>query len=302
MDSCRFYRNIHPAIGDIVMGKIVGKDEYGYFIVLLEYCNMNGFVQHSEMIQKRTRKKNIVKVDEIVPLLVLNIDVNKNCVTLSRRKVTQTEAEEFSNDFKYVTNLNILGREIYSFYKSMTNDTTYKVEDFMENTVWCMYDTDTNRKNTYYNVLKNIPLFLKGLTKINISDDFIASMDKNLNSRLLKDDTMLETEIKLYVTSSKGVYAIREILDIDTDKINNDYKLNIYMYSLPTYKIQLCGPQEYENGSINSIMDNIINIIQKRATDHNAKFMVINKNGIIKESNIDIKLLSSYEIKQLVKI
>ena len=53
----RFYKNEYPNMDEVVLVKIKAVTDVGYYVSLLEYDNMEGFILTSQMSRNRYRSK-----------------------------------------------------------------------------------------------------------------------------------------------------------------------------------------------------------------------------------------------------
>lgn len=298
INSCRFYKNNFPTVSDTVMTKVETKNEFGYTVSLLEYNCIPGFIAMSELVRRKMKKKNIIKIGEIVPLCVIYVDQTKNHINLSKTKLLPDDAQKFTDSYKFRCNLNKLGMEIYNIYNKHNNNNLLTPEHIMENTIWRTIDNFTQEIIDYEKIYNNTLRKLDDLLNVDIfQPEFLEKLKNILHSRILKKNMISETEIKLVVMSKEGVYGVKDILDIDMNTINPDFKVDIITYSSPKYKIMLYGPRDELS---EEIVDKILDIIKQRTVKYKSKFTVTIKNNIIKESDVDIRFLSTYEMENLV--
>ncbi len=91
----------YPKISDVVICKIVKITDYGVFVSLLEYGNLEAFVHVSQI--STTWVKNIhnhVKLNQIRAGKVLHIDFNKNQIDISFNRVTPAEEKRKIADYR----------------------------------------------------------------------------------------------------------------------------------------------------------------------------------------------------------
>ena len=308
MNTCRFYKNEYPTVNDIVMVKVVDKNEYGYNVILLEYNNIPAFINLTELIKRRIKKKNVIKIDEVLPLYVIHVDENKKHINLSKNKLSLEDALQFSNNYKFRLNLNKLGLEIYNLHKLYDLSSTLTPEDIMENTIWRTIDNyyndnndnndnnynnqDVNYEKIYNYILRNLDILNTDILPI----DFIEKVTENIKTRIIKKNMISETEIKLLVMSKEGVYAIKNLLDIKLeDKYINDFNVDIVTYGSSSYKIILYGTCDE---LAQEIVDNILMNIKNNSQKYKSIFSIVSNNKIIKESDMDIKFLSTYDLNK----
>ena len=296
MDLCRFYRRVNPLIEEVVAVKIINKNEFGYKVNLLEFQNIEGFLSLSELVVGKTRKKKIVKIGEVIPLIVTKIDGRS--IDLSKKKLTDTNIESYHKKFKFAQHLQKVGMEINWMYQSYQKrkglPVIYTIEEIIESTIWQLFNdsSETNYEELFNSVLKNpVILFQKNVFPSEFQDYAI----KNIKERIVKRDMILQIHIVLSTTVEDGVSLIKEILSYA--KCNTDgYCIKIYMESPPIYKINLIGPDNVE-GEV--ILNEIISNLAKISEEKKAMFELHDKIQLIKEPELDLKFITEYELNQI---
>ena len=114
----RFYGNRLPKTNEVVMARVERFSEVGVYVRLLEYGNIEGFINIREVSRRKIRSLHReVKKGQELGLLVIAVDEVKGYVDLSKRSLY--ENEDISVDkYRYSSKINRLGLDVYKTYLS----------------------------------------------------------------------------------------------------------------------------------------------------------------------------------------
>jgi translation initiation factor 2 alpha subunit (eIF-2alpha) len=304
MDQFRFYENTFPQKDSLVMARIanINPDTGIIKVQLPEYSNIEGIITFTELFKntksKKKNKRQMVKLDQEVVMIVLSVDPVKKYILLSKKNVTPEEIIKFSTDYKYAELLSRIALELRSIYNiSDVNVDTLTKEDFMQITLWDLYseteDDEIDYKGIYYSILGDSYKTL--LTNEVFSDNFKNAAESNFKSRIIKKNMISTTVICLKSYNSEGVNQIKDILTFEA--IGN-LEMKVIAAS-PKYTIMIYGPIEEE---INNMVDNIINSIETKVKKYaDCKYKLVSKNIIQKEKYNEVKFLALEDIVKVVK-
>lgn len=295
----RFYENVYPDRGDIIMVKILSKNDGYHSIRSLEY-GCGGLITDRNLRQrgKRSRKKNLVNIGDVIPAEIINIDDN-NYLELSRYYLAEDETANIIEEYKWMCKIHRLGLEIAYLYDLFTKDKN-DVYSVLSNTTWRIMDTlydkneDIDNSDIYRYILSNISTLFDTGYFDNLSKDYILN---NIVDRITEQELITETDISLKVYSEDGINAIKDIFNNVSKIDNKNVNVKILMSSAPIYKIYLTGGTLDEHSDI---IDNIMDNITKKIDKYNAQVELKEKLNIIKNNIFDIKFLSEYDFNKLV--
>ncbi len=292
----RFYQLELPKKGDIVMVKVKDKNEFGYNVLLLEYKNIEGFVNLSELSKRsRSRKKNIIKKDDVLPLCVSNVDVDKKLIDLSKRYLTNEDSTNAIFKFGFTNKIHRIAVELHKLFNNHKNG-IINPDDVMDSTIWKFFSKYSNiGPEEQLNIILSDPR--KIICDDKFDKDFVNKFCDNIKSRLIREDCILQTKVKVLVLDHKGVDILKQIFDINLDDKCKDYKLKIEFHSPPIYKINIEGPNEIV---AESILNDILNNIKNKVKEYKVIFNIENEISIIKKSKVDIKLFSKYDLDKII--
>lgn len=294
MSTIRYYREIYPTTNDIVMTIVKEIDNYGCTVSLPEY-NKVAYVTFAELIKKRTRKKKLVKLNQNIPMLVAFVDINKDHINVSKKRLQKEDADKYVENYKYLQSINKIGLNLYnlySAYQKIYNSPILTEENIMEHSIWNLFDKyDTyDPKIRYHDILSDFNLLF---TSNIYPTDFKEKAIHNFESRLMHRNLISESEIVLVITDIKGVYALRDTLNYENKEIG--YTVTILPIS-PSYKIMIEGPK-YDQVEI--IMEKIIKHIEDKSKEYDMKYSIKSKNKIVRNNIQDLKCLTKYAVDNL---
>lgn len=316
----RFYRKELPEVEDSVIVKITSENEYGYTCVLLEYDNIEGFISMTELVNTRYVKKHILKVDEIVPTVVLKIDCKNKIIELSRKRIKEADKSNVLSKYRTCSNINRLLNECYIMhmkYCDLLDTLVDKLDviDLMDNTVWKLYENnqlydnnmddnnnmdnnmdDTNNDNmddnnnikvydkVFRDILEDLNLILPNEL---FEEEFINKAKDTIKKRIVKNNTISEVNFTLLITDENALSKIKNVLDLSNMNTFSENKVNLIIMSPPHYKLRVEGSNEEK------VMDTIESI-KEFLCDKMKEY-----SGVIQFDNVRIVSESSYEVKFL---
>lgn len=299
----RYYYDQYPEKDSIVMTKVTKLDHKNGIIkvVLVEYSNMEAIVTFTEVLKNmKTKKKAIVKIDQEIPMVVLSVDPKKGHILLSKKKVLGNEITIFEIKFKYSTMLYKLAIELWNLYSKYCSDKkieNIEADEFMENTLWDIYEKNENLecKDIYYNILQNYNYLMDQDSSELFSQEFKNLVTENFKLRIIKKNIISTTKISLRVIAGNGIQIIKDILLFD--KEYPDYEVKIISAS-PIYTILIYGIDENQ---INNIIDDILLLIEQKVLLYSdvCEYKIIEKNVLQKEKYNEVKFLSEGDINKI---
>lgn len=262
MNITRYFRNELPQINDLVMVKVLREDEeLGYYCELLEYGNIEGFLPLSELVKTKYAKKHILKPNQIIPMCVSKVD--GNIVNLTKKRVSNEEAETKKEIFRICNDINKFVNECYVMYQKGSASSILDIISFMDQTIWNLYDEQDNDYSKIYQCILHNPLSM--LPSTIFDSGLTNSIINDVNKRISFTNKIVNLDIKLIVTDENPVSKIKQILDLSSITFSDStIKARAIVMSSPIYRIKIEGDfndyQETINQIKNHITQNITNI------------------------------------------
>lgn len=305
--TCRYYKNPFPEVHDFVMTKVIDLTQEGTNVELPEYNYLSGYVTSNELANKRGRKgKQVVfrvRINDLIPMRVISVDTNKKLVLLSRKHISEEEANAFKEKFRYASSNNKICDEINALYRTYIKTNISQSHDFARQILWNMYEgmSESDDATNQYNIFKKVYNQILGNPTCVLAEydnGFKEKILQSLSSRITYKHYCLETELVIFTT--KGVTKLKEILCL-INMLNVDGVKITTVANSPKYRITVEG-KDLE--LLTNLVDTMINKMKEICShDNNATINTTHINKPIKdysnEDMVQIKYLSSDEIKNL---
>lgn len=281
-----YYGKSIPTINDKVVVEIKNIGENGVYCLLKEYNNIEGFILPTEIYSSRHDKKNIFKIGELYPTLVINVNEEKQTIDLSYRKLKPDDRKQVMENYFFGEKLFKLSQDAVSFL----NPFNLAPEIIMKNTLWNLFRFESHRNNiksVYQKVLQKPTLFvnqqIEDIYK-NHFDNFVS----NLENRIIKTEIVLSKQFELTIYNVSGVNTLKDILKYDDSLNNKNAKYEIKYISSPKYEIQITG-NNYEDCL--SLLNEISNIIKEKASKYECLIQMPDGYNIIKQQQFILQAL-----------
>lgn len=222
----------YPDDGELIVGTITKVQNFGAFVSLDEYAGKEGFIHISEIATGWVKRiRNFVREKQKVVCKVVNVDVQKNHIDLSLKKVNDHQRREKIQEWKntqkstrlfemVAKNLN---KPVEACYREFGDALMKKYGSLYVAFEECAYDCNT-------------------LVKDGFSGEWLQSFEK-----ISKDSISIPfVEIKgmLMVSSvlPNGVSFIKEALTTAESTEYEDVTIEVKYISAPRYIIKVKAP------------------------------------------------------------
>lgn len=297
MNIKRFYRKDFPEMDDIVIVRIGKQSDYGYNVSLLEYEELEGFLSLSELVKgKYLKKSQMLKSDDIMPLIVKESNVAKKMVELSRKNLKEEEVSDTMIRYKTCTCINRLMNECYTMYLKYcdlsSSDIIHGINDVMDTTVWRLYEEteDIDYNTIYMKILEHPDIILPPEL---FTQEFIDKALQNIHKRINKTNMILEMTLNLSLMEEDAVTKIKEILNVTLNE--PDLNVKVVILSPPLYKIRIESSDKKKGYDA---LENVKKTIQERINKY-SNILKFADACISCDSSYDIKFLADFDLKRL---
>jgi translation initiation factor 2 alpha subunit (eIF-2alpha) len=297
-DEFFLYSKKYPNIDDVVMVKIAKITAEAVYVNLLEYNNIEGMIKISEVSRKRFKStKTLIKINEIVPMIVLNINTTHvtTYIDLSKRNISQEESE-------YCIERYNIGKKIYGIFKqSIIKSLCEKkikydkdiYQKFFNYTLGEIYEQMNIPQNVYDMMIKDsnniIDIFDKnGINEIQdgLFDVFYNKIMEIILS-ILKTTTVVGKKYEIILNpidlnfSHNSLIKIFRIVENKFNEINKDdyFQIELLHIASPNYQVNLNLISNDVLQSIDDIskFDNILKEINNNVIECFKEASIVNK-------------------------
>jgi len=262
--DCRMYEQELPNQDELVVVRVNKVEEFGAYVTLLEYNNIEGMILSSEVSRKRIRSiHKYLRIGKQDVMQVLRVDKEKGYIDLSKKYVTDDYVEPTIERFTK-------SKTVHSIMKHCAVTCGMPVKDLLEKVAWPLYDEysneDEEEEGHALDGLHAILLDPTLLDKYELEDNVKDCLIKEITHRLAEQPFKIQAQVDVTCFTTEGVRAIQEALNAGKQLAEEkNQKLDINLLSTPTYRILTqCTDKQLGMDIVNAAIQAIENAIKER--------------------------------------
>ena len=248
----KFRKGGWPEIGDLVIATIKKITDYGAYVTLDEY-NKEGLLHISEVSSSWVRNiRSFIREGQKVVLKVLRVNVKKEHVDLSLRRVTRRERKDKILSWKKERKADTLLRMAAEKLKLSPEEFNNKIKSLLEKDFEEIHEELENVAKEGADVL----------IKAGIPKNIATVLEEIAREKIKLPMVKIKGTLDLQCTKPNGVSAIKEAL-LNAQKVPiKDAKIEVYVVSPPKYRI-VVSAQDYKEAEkiLSKAVDKVVNII-----------------------------------------
>lgn len=222
----------YPEEGELIVGTVTKVQNFGAFVSLDEYMGKEGFIHISEIATGWVKRiRNFVREKQKVVCKVVNVDMQKNHIDLSLKKVNDHQRREKIQEWKntqkssrlfemVAKNLN---RPLEQCYQEFGDALAKKYGSLYAAFEECAYDPNT-------------------LTKDGFSGDWLPAFEKIAKESISIPFVEIKGMLMLSSTLPDGIAFIKEALQSAESTEFEDVTIDVKYISAPRYIIKIKAP------------------------------------------------------------
>ncbi len=250
----------YPKISDVVICKITKINDYGVFVSLLEYDNIEAFVHVSQV--SSTWVKNIhnhVKLNQIRAGKVLHIDTYKNQIDLSFNRVTSAEEKRKISDYR-------LFKRAQSLLSAVAKELSLSEDEVWRDVAEPILEKDASLYTGFVNILK---YGIKYYPEIN--KKYETKLLDILNKSISVKDKKITGILEISNSSENGIEIIKKAL---SKVISENQETQIIYVASGKYEFSVTA-KDYKLAS--KKINEIVSVLEKSLKGSSFKFTVLEK-------------------------
>jgi len=210
-------------MGDFVVCKIITIDEIGAYAELLEYDNVSGMIQFSELSRRRIKSvKQVIRLGTIEVLYVIRVD--DKYIDLSKKKVTVDEAEETMEYYHK-------SKKVFSIASALARTRGVDVEKINEKYVWPLYEKYEHAYDGFEEMMiKGVEVY--EMEEIVDEDDLMEIVREKCKKPVVK----IFSHLQITNFTESGVNGIKRALKEASDEPSKDV-VAVTLIASPNYMI-----------------------------------------------------------------
>lgn len=270
-----FYSKKVPNIGDLVLAKIIGTEDLGIKIKLIEYDNSDGYILYSNLLK---RKKHAINQEykQNKDIIVEFVGVFENILSFTDKNLDETQNKEFEYKLKkYMRIFNLVN----SFIKTNKD---IEIDNFINKVLYQVSNesyqkNDDNDEESEFVEAYDLVMYYERCVKENenkfdleepIKTKFFDYLKKHITESKYKGNLK-------YETVSVNSCGLNDVKNYYTDIINyakdNNIEIEVKMESTPLYVLYF-KEDKYES-EIKNKMNKIMEYISNKKININNKLV-----------------------------
>lgn len=258
------YEQELPNQDELVVVRVNKVEEFGAYVTLLEYNNIEGMILSSEVSRKRIRSiHKHLRIGKQDVMQVLRVDKEKGYIDLSKKYVTEDDVEGTTERFTK-------SKTVHSIMKHTAVTCNMPVKDLLEKVAWPMYEEfageDDEEEGHALDALNQVLLEPTLLDKYELEPTVQECLMKEINHRLAEQPFKIQAQVDVTCFTTQGILAVKEALN--TGKAHaeqKNQKLDVNLISTPTYRlITQCTDKQQGIDIVNGAMEVIEAAIKER--------------------------------------
>ncbi len=265
-----YYNKKIPSIDDIVIAKVLNISVYGIEVSLNEYNDINGFINCSEVSRKKKVNLNrLLTVGKDVLLNVIQVDISKQMIDLSKRTISEEDIKLFNDKHKLHIQLYNLFKQLYLKLNNTIIVDNEKLYNYMCKTLFQIQKDFDNEYILEKILCKDTNLEIISLINYDENmklDNFKNILDEYIDTKINRIKPELTETIKLMTYSPTGLIDLKYSMDyknfVEYEELSKDFDIKINYITGSVYTLNILQ-KEFELVGENNIDDAIL-ILKKK--------------------------------------
>lgn len=286
-----YYKKKLPSVDDVVIAKVLNISQYGIEVSLIEYNNVKGFINCSEVSRKKKVNFNkLLTIGKDILLHVIQVDEINSMIDLSKRTIGDDDIKQFTETHRSHIQLYNLFKQLYMKIKNITIDKINQ-DDMHQFMCKTLFEIQTEFENDYLieklvNKETNIEI-LDSIDFDTLKDEEIEKekfkfiLDEYIDKKINRTKPELTETIKLMTYNCSGLADIQYTLNFKSfenyDNFKKDFEININYMASSVYSI-IIQQKNFDlmgNNSIENVIKLLKQEIKKRAVEKQIQNQIV---------------------------
>lgn len=198
--DCRFYDKSFPNVEDVVLVQVKSLSDIGAYVSLLEYGNLEGMIQISEMSNRRIRSiSKLTRVGQVEVCLVLRVDTDRGYVDLSKRRVN-------AEDTLKAKDLYSRAKIVHGIMRHVSTITGEDLASVCSQISWPLYKQGGSAYETLRRFVND------GVAPLEITPPLLDALRVAAARKLTPHEVRVRAIFDVTCLHTDGVFAIRDAL------------------------------------------------------------------------------------------
>jgi translation initiation factor 2 subunit 1 len=229
-------RNELPRVGEYVVATVRKIFDYGAYVTLDEYNNMEAYLPWSEVATRWIRNiRDVLRENQKIVVKVIRVNKRRKTVDVSLKKVPENEKKRkmlwWKRYLKASKLAEIVGEQLGKSLEEVYKEVVWKLEDYYGDPLIGFEEAVLSGPDA--------------LRAAGIPEEWVEPLYREALKHVKVKMVKIRGTIFLRSYDSDGVEKIRNILTMIEDRINSDgknVKGRIYLLGSPRYVVEITAP------------------------------------------------------------
>ena len=227
--TSRYYERQFPELEEVVIVNVTQVGEMGAYVTLLEYDNIEGMIQLSELSRRRIRSiARLVRVNRTEIVMVLRVDKEKGYIDLSKRRVDPEDVAKCEDRYNKAKAVNSVMRHIAQQQKM-------NIEAIYQQIGWPLYKQYGHAYDAFKVALTDSSKDIFEGTGIVINEDTRKMLFDYVKRRLAPQPVKIRCDIDVTCFTYEGIDAIKSALRAGEAAGTEISPIKIHLIAPPSY-------------------------------------------------------------------
>ena len=261
-----YNKNPLPSEGEILVATVKQVFDYGSYVTLDEYGNLQAFLPWSEISSRWVKNiRDVIKEGRKIIVKVIRVDKRKGAIDVSLKKVTEDEKRKKNAQWKKLQKvdkiLEIVSQKIGKTEKEAWEQVAWKLEDKYRD----VYDALVKAIKEGDHILKDA----------GVPDIWIKPLMDEIGKHIEEKRVKVSETITLRSSSPDGIERIKKVLGAAAEIAESyDVDIKIYTIGAPRYRIDVIGT---DPKFLSKVLTEILSNIREVSKEENVEFGVAKK-------------------------
>ncbi|MEM4137812.1 MAG: S1 RNA-binding domain-containing protein [Candidatus Anstonellaceae archaeon] len=220
--------NDFPKMDELVLAKVKKVMNYGATCILEEYNNKEAFLHISEVAPRWIKNiREFLHEGQHLVVRVINVDINKNQIDVSLKKVTEYEAKNKIKEYRQKKRATKVF-ELAVKEAALSQKRAEQLKEQLEKKYNNLYFALEEMQNKDFN-----------FSHFNITPQEYQKILNVLQKNIKRSSIQISKTIKLTTYSPEGINKIKEVLAQIKNMTIASQPINVHYLGAPKYKISI---------------------------------------------------------------
>ncbi|BFH74137.1 translation initiation factor IF-2 subunit alpha [Sulfurisphaera javensis] len=261
-----YNKNPVPSEGEVLIATVKQVFDYGSYVTLDEYGNLQAFLPWSEISSRWVKNiRDVIKEGRKIVVKVIRVDRRKGTIDVSLKKVTEDEKRKKNAQWKKIQKvdkiLEIVSKKINKSEREGWEQVAWKLED--------------KYGDAYEALVKAVKEGDYILRDAGVPEVWIKPLMEEIGKHIEEKRVKISEIVTLRSSDPAGIEKIRKVLGSAVEIAENaDVDIRIYTIGAPRYRIDVIGT---DPKTLSKVMEEILNTINEVSKEEKVDFGVVKK-------------------------